>query len=460
MTSLKLLTPLLILSVLTVLSVYGQYQPTWESLDARPLPAWYDDAKFGIFIHWGIFSVPGLGSEWFWYLWQEQKVPEIVEFMKKNFRPDWTYADFAPMLTAEFFDADEWARILQTSGAKYTVFVSKHCEGFCHWPSNVSFSWNSMVAGPKRNIVAELAQAVRTKTDLRFGLYHVLYEWFHPLYLQDKENNFTTRRFVDFKIMPELYEIVNTFEPDLVWSDGDWEAPDTYWGSREFLTWLYNDSPIKDKVVTNDRWGIGCNCTHGGVYTCGDRYNPGVLQKHKWVNAMTIDKKSWGFRRNAPLSDYLTIEELIETLARTVSCNGNLLMNIGPTSYGVVSPIYEERLKQMGEWLKVNGEAIYETRPWTYQNETVIPEIWYTSRTNGQEKDIYATVMSWPNVGTFQLTRPIPNDNTVVSLLGYSGTFSYTNAAGQGININIPAIPANAMPCKWAWVFKITNVQN
>lgn len=118
MTSLKILTPLLILSVLTVLTVYGQYQPTWESLDARPLPAWYDDAKFGIFIHWGIFSVPGLGSEWFWYLWEKQKVPEIVEFMKKNFRPDWTYADFAPMLTAEFFDADEWARILQTSGAR------------------------------------------------------------------------------------------------------------------------------------------------------------------------------------------------------------------------------------------------------------------------------------------------------------------------------------------------------
>ncbi|XP_067674633.1 alpha-L-fucosidase-like [Haliotis asinina] len=460
MTSLKLLTPLLILSVLTVLSVYGQYQPTWESLDARPLPAWYDEAKFGIFIHWGVFSVPSLGSEWFWYLWQKRKVPEVVEYMKNNFRPDWTYADFAPMFTAEFFDADEWARILESSGAKYTVFVSKHCEGFCHWPTNVSFSWNSMVAGPKRNIVAELAQAVRTKTDLRFGLYHVLYEWFHPLYLQDKENNFTTRRFVDFKTMPELYEIVNTFEPDIVWSDGSVEAPDTYWGSREFLTWLYNDSPIKDKVVTNDRWGKGCNCTHGGVYTCRDRYNPGVLQKHKWVNAMTIDKKSWGFRRNAPLSDYLTIEELIETLARTVSCNGNLLMNIGPTSYGVVSPIYEERLKQMGEWLKVNGEAIYKTRPWTYQNETVIPEIWYTSKTNGQEKEIYATVMSWPNVGTFQLTRPIPNDNTVVSLLGYSGTFSYTKAAGQGININIPAIPANAMPCKWAWVFKITNVQN
>ncbi|XP_046582093.1 plasma alpha-L-fucosidase-like [Haliotis rubra] len=120
----------------------------------------------------------------------------------------------------------------------------------------------------------------------------------------------------------------------------------------------------------------------------------------------------------------------------------------------------EERLKQMGEWLKVNGEGIYETRPWTYQNETVIPEIWYTSRTNGQEKDIYATAMSWPNVGTFQLIRPIPNVNSVVSLLGYPGTFSYTKATGQGININIPAIPANALPCKWAWVFNITNVQN
>ncbi|XP_071115108.1 alpha-L-fucosidase-like [Haliotis cracherodii] len=463
MAPLTKLSSVLILSVLAVLTVYGQYQPTWESLDARPLPAWYDEAKFGIFIHWGVFSVPSIGNEWFWYLWQRQKLPEVVDYMKNNFRPGWTYADFAPMFTAEFFDADEWARLLESSGAKYTVFVSKHCEGFCHWPTNVSFSWNSMAAGPKRNIVGELEKAIRGKTNLRFGLYHVLYEWFHPLYVQDKANNFTTRRFVDFKITPALYELVNTYKPDIVWSDGDAEASASYWGSREFLAWLYNDSPVKDVVVTNDRWCTDCKCNHGGVYTCGDRYNPGVLQKHKWVNAMTIDKKSWGFRRNAPLSDYLTIEELVETLAKTVSCNGNMLMNIGPTHYGVISPIYEERLRQMGQWLKVNGEAIYSSRPWTYQNETSPPELWYTSKKSSEGTDVYAIILSWPTEGVITLHRPAPDPaNTVVTLLGYSsGAFEWTSAGPTGgISITIPVIPANKMPCKWAWVFKITNVKN
>ena len=112
--------------------------------------------------------------------------------------------------------------------------------------------------------------------------------------------------------------MVNTFKPEYIWSDGDWEAADTYWGSTEFLAWLYNDSPVKDTVVVNDRWGVGCMCHHGGSYTCADRYNPGVLQKHKWENAMTVDKKSWGFRREANLEDFLTIHEVISTLAETV----------------------------------------------------------------------------------------------------------------------------------------------
>lgn len=102
----------------------------------------------------------------------------------------------------------------------------------------------------------------------------------------------------------------------------------------------------------------------------------GKLQTHKWENAMTIDRYSWGYRRNAPLSNYLSIEELLKTFITTVSCGGNMLMNVGPTSYGRIVPIMEERLKQMGEWLSVNGEAIYGTRPWSHQNDTVTKDVW------------------------------------------------------------------------------------
>ncbi|XP_046582092.1 alpha-L-fucosidase-like [Haliotis rubra] len=354
-----------------------RFDPTWESLDSnsRPLPTWYDEAKIGIFVSWALFSVPSFGSEWFWERWQEDKNPMYVQYMKENYRPGFTYADFASDFMAEFYDAEAWAELFAASGAKYIVFITKHHGGFCNWPTNVSFNWNSMMVGPKRDLVGEMSQSLRSKTDLRLGLYHSLYEWFHPLFLQDKAKNYTTNRFAKEKTMPELYELVNTYKPDIVWSDGDPLAPDTYWESKEFLAWLYNDSPVKEKVVTNDRWGNGDHCHHGGFLTCHDRYNPGVLQPRKWEDAMTIDKKSWGFRREAVLEDFLTSDEIIAVLAETVSCGGNMLINVGPTKYDMISPIYEERLRQMGEWLKVNGEAIYASKPWVAQNDTITPGV-------------------------------------------------------------------------------------
>jgi len=128
---------------------------------------------------------------------------------------------------------------------------------------------------------------------LHMGLYHSLFEWYHPLYLQDKANNWNTTDFVDQVTMPELYEIVNNYKPEVIFSDGDWEAPDSYWKSKDFLAWLYNESPVKDVIAVNDRWGAGDSCNHGGYYSCDDRYNPGTLQVHKWENCMTIDQHSW-----------------------------------------------------------------------------------------------------------------------------------------------------------------------
>ena len=108
--------------------------------------------------------------------------------------------------------------------------------------------------------------------------------------------------------MPELYEIVNRYKPDVIWSDGDWETNDVYWNSTEFIAWLYNSSPVKDTVVTNDRWGSGTACKHGGFYTCQDRYNPGKLVNHKWENCFTLDKYSWGYRKEMTSVDVMTIE--------------------------------------------------------------------------------------------------------------------------------------------------------
>lgn len=259
--------------------------------------------------------------------------------------------------------------------------------------------------------------------------------------------------------MPELYEIVNNYKPEVVWSDGD-SGPDTYWKSTEFLAWLYNESPVKDTVVVNDRWGNGAACHHGGFYTCTDRYNPGKLQNHKFENAMTIDKYSWGYRRNARLQDYLTIHDLITTFVETVSCGGNMLMNVGPQKDGKIAPIFEERLRQLGSWLQVNGEAIYGTKPWSHQNDTVAKGVWYTSKTNGGKTTVYATLLQWPS-GQLTLGAPMVTDSTVITLLGYdqSNHFQFTKGSTGGVTINIPAINFNDMPCEWAWVLKFENLQ-
>ncbi|XP_015241081.1 PREDICTED: plasma alpha-L-fucosidase [Cyprinodon variegatus] len=306
---------LTLLSLLVWIPLLGfcgaRYEPTWESIDSRPLPDWFDQAKFGIFIHWGVFSVPSFGSEWFWCYWQKQKLKAYVDFMQKNYPPDFKYQDFAPQFTAEFFDAKQWTDIFAASGAKYIVLTTKHHEGFTLWGSKSSWNWNAVDVGPKRDLVDEVASAVRAHGGIRLGLYHSLFEWFNPLFEQDAANLFTTTTFPNTKTLPELYELVAKYKPEVLWSDGDGGAPDKYWNSTGFLAWLYNDSPVRDTVVTNDRWGEGSICKHGGYYTCTDRYQPGHLLKHKWENCMTIDTKSWGYRRNAPLSDYLTIEQLV-----------------------------------------------------------------------------------------------------------------------------------------------------
>lgn len=442
-------------------SAAARYLPTWESLDSRPLPAWFDEAKVGLFLHWGVFSVPSYTSEWFWWYWQgwgEPRNPDPAKFMTKNYPPDFTYAAFAKDFTCEFFDGEEWARIFQESGARYVVLTTKHHEGFTLWPSNVSFGWNAMDVGPKRDLVGELADAIRSKTDLVFGVYHSLFEWFNPLFLLDKSNNFTTDHFVKGKTLVELYELVHRYKPEIIWSDGD-PAPAEYWKSREFLAWLYNDSPVKDKVVTNDRWGQGCSCHHGGYFTCNDRYDPGVLQPHKWENCMTLDQRSWGYRRDASLADVLSTEELITTLVESVSCGGNLLINVGPTRDGRLALVYQERLQQLGRWLKVNGEAVYGSAAWTCQNDTVTPHVWYTQgRTEAGSEAVYVFVLKWPAQSLLHLASLRVGPGARVVMLGAEEeAVAVVAQTWDELLLALPVLTVDRLPTPWAWVLRVTG---
>lgn len=339
--------------------------------------------------------------------------------MERTQNPSFTYQDFAKSFTCELFNATEWADIFAGSGAQYVILTSKHHEGYTLYPSSYSFSWNSMDVGPNRDIIGELSEAVRDKK-MKFGIYYSLYEWFNRMYLHDKYHAFFEQTYVQNKMWPELQEIIRLYRPEIIWSDGDWEAPDGYWKAKEFLTWLYNESPVKDTVVTNDRWGIGTNCKHGDFFTCADRYNPGKLVKHKFENAMTIDKMSWGHRSNSKIEDYLTSDELIKEIVTTVAINGNIAINIGPTKYGTIEAIFADRLRDMGKWLKINGNAIYGSKPWVHQKET--NTTWFTMKTGKDRDSVFVFVLEYPydtNKVVVNSLVDFYDDLTTVSLLGY-----------------------------------------
>ncbi|XP_041665280.1 tissue alpha-L-fucosidase-like [Cheilinus undulatus] len=432
----------------------ARYTPDWKSLDARPLPSWYDEAKVGIFIHWGVFSVPGFGSEWFWWHWQGQQPPDskCVKFMTKNYPPGFSYPEFAPQFHAEFFNPGDWADIFKASGAKYVVLTAKHHEGFTNWPSPNSWNWNSVDTGPHRDLVGDLGEAVRNRS-LHYGLYNSLYEWFHPLYLMDKKHRFKTQEFVMHKLLPELYNMVVRYKPDVIWSDGDWEAPDTYWNSTQFLAWLYNDSPVKDRVVTNDRWGAGCACKHGGYYNCEDKFTPGKLPKHKWEKCTSVDTFSWGYRRNMKLNELMDLPAIIEDLVRTVALGGNYLLNVGPTPDGMIPAVFEERLRGVGAWLRINGEAIYASKPWRIQVENTTVPFWYTSKGS----TVYAIMTTKPPKPTVQLLEPRTTPTTTVTLLGFPKPLPWSPVnPNAGLTIFLPELPFSRGQ---AWTLRLDGVQ-
>uniref|UniRef100_H2Z8L5 alpha-L-fucosidase n=1 Tax=Ciona savignyi TaxID=51511 RepID=H2Z8L5_CIOSA len=385
--SLMIILPTLRIS--NCLKLQNQSGSDWPSLDSRPLPKWFDSAKFGIFIHWGIYSVPSFYNEWFWWYWKGSKAKDsIKEFMKQNYPSVKKYTEFAQNFTAGKFVPDDWATLFRESGAKYVVFTTKHHEGFSNWPSKVHGNWNAATDGPHQDLVGAMATAVR-KQNLTFGVYYSLFEWFSMNYQEDKKKNYASNEYVKHKVHPQLLELINTYKPDVLFSDGDF-GPSNYWNATNFLAWLYNESPVKDTIVTNDRWGTDEVHNKHGDYFCPE-HEPINTITHKWENCITLDKQSWGYRRNMVDSDVLTVNEVLTMLIRSISKGGNLLLNIGPTADGMIPQIFQQRLRKIGKWMQINGEGIYDSRPWIFHKDGA-NNVWYTRK----GKYIYAFVLTEP----------------------------------------------------------------
>jgi alpha-L-fucosidase len=456
------------------------YQPTWQSLDTRPVPQWYRDVKFGIFIHWGVYSVPAFCSKGNYAEWYQHALNSgdsaTVAFNKIKFG-NTSYYQFADEFKAELYKPDEWAKLIEASGAKYVVLTSKHHDGFANWPSKEAsrdwgFPWNASETGPHRDLLGDLFKAIR-KTSVHAGMYYSLYEWYNPLWLKDKP------RYVAEHVWPQMKELINTYKPDVFWTDGDWDASEETWKSKEFLAWLYNESPVKDRVVTYDRWGSGVRFHHGGVYT--PEYQPDLdFEDHYWEESRGMGF-SYGYNREEDAWDYNSAQVLVLSLIDKVSRGGNFLLDIGPDAHGKIPPIMQERLLQIGEWMKINNEAIYNTQRWlapfqwgegktNYKAKggggdimlklTVDPDTGYAVKEcfftyNPVANNLYALLPMWPSK-KFTIKNFSVISGTKIELLETQEILSWRQE-GANLTIDFPQFSQGKIKSQYAFVIKINN---
>ena len=482
---------LLLLAVATPLCAQ-HYDATWESLDRRPTPAWFTDVKFGIFIHWGVYSVPAYApvipgrlayAEWYWNALTNGRKPGTTnpvqtgtwEYHQKRYGPDFPYQDFAPQFHAELFDPEHWASVFERSGARYVVLTSKHHEGFALWPSKEASAtwgrpWNAVEIGPHRDLLGDLTAAVR-RHNVRMGFYYSLYEWYNPLYLADKQ------RYVREHMFPQFKDAVTRYKPSIIFSDGEWDLTSAEWHSPELLAWLFNESPARDEVVIDDRWGKDTRHKHGGYWTT--EYTAGMSgMDHPWEESRGMGF-SYGYNRAERAEHYHTARQLVAMLVDLVSRGGNLLLDIGPAADGTIPPIMEERLLQIGSWLHINGDAIYGTKPWkttrqwvrgqaaqvaynkefesTYDVSTLIDpapgkpgiEAFFTAK----GRDVYAILPRWPG-RQLQITEGGLQPKSV-SLLGSSSPVRF-KTTGASVTLDLPDLPQDLLG-QPMWVLKISQ---
>lgn len=457
----------IILAFLTIGNAYLQaqklYQPTWESIDSRPIPAWFENAKFGIFIHWGVYSVPAWApadadigvyakyAEWYWSRINDDSDAGKLfrNYHNKMYGEDFLYQDFAPGFKAQHWNPEGWAEVFKKAGAKYVVLTSKHHEGFTLWPSNESWNWNSVDIGPHRDICGDLTKAVKD-AGLHMGFYYSLYEWYNPLYHNNLE------KYVDDHMIPQMKDLVTRYEPDVLWTDGEWEYPSEKWKSTGFLSWLYNDSPVKESICVNDRWGKETRGKHGGYFTTEynlvhDKEGVGKVER-AWEECRGIGT-SFGYNQVEDLDNYMSSDALVDLLIEKVAGGGNLLLDIGPTADGRIPVIQQQRLLDMGDWLQVNGDAIYDTRSWE-NAPALTPETTVFFTTKGD--DLYILVTKWQD-------KPIVVEGISktgsVNMLGYNGKVKYS-LSGKKLTITPPVLSPGNNPCKYAWVFKVQKTFN
>ncbi len=303
-------------------------------------------------------------------------------------------------------------------------------------------------------------------------MYYSLYEWFNPLWKADK-NKFATEH-----TWPQMKELINNYQPDVFWTDGDWEASDSVWKSKEFLTWLYNESTVKNKVIVNDRWGAGLRFKHGGIYT--PEYQPDLdFEDHAWEESRGMGY-SYGYNREEDAWDYNSTQSLVLQLIDKVSRGGNFLLDIGPDEHGKIPPIMQERLLQMGDWLKINGEAIYNTARWRVHSQwsegnreykdrsgdmllkiTIDPDLGYAVKEifytyNAATNALYGIFPKYPDNKKLVLKNVTLPAVTGISFLSTQQKLQWKQV-GNNVEVTLPEYNPNTIKAPYAYAIKIDN---
>jgi alpha-L-fucosidase len=365
----------------------GPFVPTWDSLEHVGVPAWYQDAKFGIFIHWGPYSVPAFGTEWYPHYMYQQGRPEFEHHLK-TYGPHtkFGYKDFIPLFTAPKFDADQWTELFARAGAKYVVPVAEHHDGFAMYDTKLS-KWNAVQMGPEKDIVGLLAKATRDR-GMAFGLssHRAEHCWFMNGGRQF-DSDVQDERYADFygpaqptgNAPPKEFkddwlarscELADKYQPSLVYFDTWVERPPLSPYLRAFAAYYYNRAAGWGKHVAIN-YKNHAFAPRAGIPDI-ERGQADDIQPFFWQSDTAVGKKSWSHVLD---EEYKSAESIVCDLADIVAKNGTLLLNIGPHADGSIGEENEAILLEIGRWLKSNGEAIYGTRPWKVYGEgpTALP---------------------------------------------------------------------------------------
>lgn len=364
----------------TVADVRLLHSPAYTEaeVEEHSRPRWYDRAKFGIFIHWGLFSVPAFAAppqyaEWYDFWLHDGERPTETHH-RETYGPEFNYDDFIPMFTAEQYNASEWMDVIAASGAKYFVFTTKHHDGFAMFDTKDTSDRNSLLLGPRRDILAELMAAAREEhPEIKRGTYFSLPEWFNPLYAPHgrlsfpggpalnpftrAEEPFTGLRdvgdFIEGLQRPQMDILTRDYDVDLLWCD---IGLDNH-SSAVFSEWYAAAAAAGREVAVNNRCGVG------GDFDTPEMTRFATVQPRKWETCASMDPHSFGYNAATRDDEYRTAADVVTSLVDIVAKGGNFLLNIGPRADGSIPRAQSEPLREAGRWLATNGRAIFGTTP-------------------------------------------------------------------------------------------------